>query len=162
MRTSPRRGGFTLIELVIVVSIIALLAMFSIPIYLQRNIQQQVKDGIAFADFVKKSVDAAYLLTRALPADNAAAGVPAPEKIIGSLVSSVTVTNGVVTIVYGNLAVKNLAGKHVTLQPGYVPDAPQVPLSWVCGRARTPAGLTMAGSNGTDIPNDWLPVACRA
>ena len=163
MTLAPPPGrGFTLIELVVVVSIIALLAMMTIPVYLQQALQQQVKDGLVFADFVKKSVEVSYALNRARPADNAAAGLPAPEKIVGSLVTSVTVADGVVTIVYGNLAVKNIAGKRLSLQPGYVPDAPQVPLSWVCGRAKAPAGLTIAGGNGTDIPTDWLPVGCRS
>ncbi len=156
-----RPRGFTLVELVFVVAIIALLALMTIPVYLQRNIQQQVKDGLVFADFTKKAVAAAFALTGVLPADNAAAGLPAADRIVGSIVTSVAVANGVVTITYGNLAVSNIAGKHLTLQPAYVADAPQVPMSWVCGRARTPSGLTIAGSNGTDLPNDWLPSGCR-
>ena len=142
-------------------AIIALLALMTIPVYLQRNLQLQVKDGLVFADFVKKAVAASFAMNGVLPADNAAAGLPAPDKIVGSIVTAVTVSNGVVTITYGNLAVSNISGKRLTLQPAYVADSPQVPVSWVCGLARTPSGLTVAGSNGTDIPNDWLPVGCR-
>ena len=47
------------------------------------------------------------------------------------------------------------------IQVSYVPDAPQVPVSWICGPGKIPAGLTVAGSNVTDIPDAWLPVGCR-
>jgi type IV pilus assembly protein PilA len=67
----------------------------------------------------------------------------------------------VITLVYGNLAVKNIRGRKLTLRPGYVANEPQVPLSWVCGPGKTPAGLTIAGADATDIPQQWLPVACR-
>ena len=66
-----------------------------------------------------------------------------------------------ITLVFGNLAMSNIKGKRVTLRPGYVADAPQVPLSWICAFGRIPSGLTVAGSNATDIPAQWLPVACR-
>lgn len=147
--------------MVFVLGIVALLAMMTIPLYVERNIQQQVKDGVTFADFVQRNVSAAYTLTGALPKDNAAAGLPVAEKIIGNYVTSASVTDGVITLVFGNLAVSNIRGKKLTLRPGYVPDAPQVPLSWICGPGKTPAGLTIAGNNATDIPQQWLPVACR-
>ena len=72
-----------------------------------------------------------------------------------------TVSDGIITLVFGNLAASNIRGKKVSLRPGYVPDAPQVPISWVCGPGKAPAGLAVAGSDMTDIPVAWLPVACR-
>ncbi len=153
--------AFTLIEMVFVLGIVALLALMTIPLYIERNIQQQVKDGVGFADFMQRNVSAAYALTGALPKDNAGAGLPAPEKIIGNYVVSGTVVDGVITLVFGNLAAKNIRGRKLTLRPGYVADAPQVPISWVCGPGKTPSGLTIAGTDATDIPQTWLPVACR-
>lgn len=147
--------------MVFVLGIVALLALMTIPLYIERNIQQQVKEGMEFAEFMKRNVAAAYALTGTLPKDNAGAGLPEPAKIIGNVVTSGTVSDGVITLVYGNLAVKNIRGRKLTLRPGYVADAPQVPLSWVCGPGRTPAGLTIAGADATDIPQQWLPVACR-
>ena len=162
--TGPRRGaghGFTLVEMVFVLGIVALLAMMTIPLYIERNIQQQVKEGVAFAEFMQRNVSAVYALTGALPKDNAGAGLPAPEKIIGNYVTSGSVADGVISLVFGNLAASNIKGKKITLRPGFVADASQVPLSWVCGPGKIPAGLTIAGTDATDIPREWLPVACR-
>lgn len=147
--------------MVFVLGIVALLALMTIPLYIERNIQQQVKEGVEFAAFMQRNVSAAYALTGALPKDNAGAGLPESAKIIGNVVTSGTVSDGVITLVYGNLAVKNIRGRKLTLHPGYVAGAPQVPLSWVCGPGKTPAGLTIAGTDATDIPRQWLPAACR-
>ena len=159
LKGSPR--GFTLIEMAVVVGIIAILAMMSLPLYIERNVQQQVKEGVAFAEFMQRGVAVAYALAGVLPKDNAGAGLPAPDKIIGNYVTSGTVADGVITLVFGNLAVSNIKGKKVTLRPGYVPEAPQVPISWICGPGKIPAGLTVAGNDATDIPLQWLPAACR-
>ena len=148
--------------MVVVLGIIAILALMTLPLYVERNVQQQVKEGVAFAEFMQRGVSAAYALAGTLPKDNAAAGLPAPDKVIGNYVTSGTVADGVITLVFGNLAVSNIKGKKVTLRPGYVPDSPQVPISWICASGKIPAGLTVAGSNATDIPDEWLPVACRA
>lgn len=145
----------------VVLGIIAILALMTLPLYVEKNVQQQVKEGIDFAEFMKRGVSTAYALTGALPKDNAGAGLPAPDKVIGNYVVSGTVSDGVITLVFGNLAASNIKGKKVSLRPGYVLDAPQVPISWICGRGRVPAGLTVAGNDATDIPPDWLPVACR-
>jgi type IV pilus assembly protein PilA len=147
--------------MMVVLAIIAILALMTLPLYIEKNVQEQVKEGIAFAEFMQRGVSAVYALTGALPKDNAAAGLPAPDKIIGNYLTSGTVADGVITLVFGNLAVSNIRGKKVTLRPGYVPDAPQVPISWICAFGKIPSGLTVAGVNATDIPPQWLPVACR-
>jgi type IV pilus assembly protein PilA len=145
----------------VVLGIIALLALMSLPMFIEKSVQQQVKDGIAFAEFMQKSIQTVYGLTGALPKDNVGAAVPAPDKIIGNYVTSATVVDGAITLTFGNLAAGNLKGKQLTLRPGFVQDTPQVPLSWICASGKVPNGLTVAGQNTTDIPLEWLPVACR-
>jgi type IV pilus assembly protein PilA len=145
----------------VVLGIIALLALMSLPLYIERNVQQQVKEGLAFTEFMQRRVASAYDSTGKMPPDNAAAGLPDPDKIIGNYVISGTVDHGVITLTFGNLAAKTIQGKRLTIRPGYVPEAPQVPISWICGPGKIPGGLTVAGTNATDIPDVLLPVACR-
>ena len=145
----------------VVLGIIALLALMSIPLFIEKSVQQQVKDAITFVEFMQKGVSTVYTLTGAMPKDNVNAALPAPDKIIGNYVTSATVNDGAITLTFGNLASGNLKGKKLTLRPGYVTDTPQVPLSWICASGKLPDGLAVAGQNATDIPNDWLPVACR-
>ena len=154
-------GGFSLFELMVVVSIIAILALITVPFYIDRAIQQQVKEGLEFAEFAKKAVSAVWGLSATLPEDNAAAGLPEPAKIIGTYVSALKVNQGAITVTFGGKANRFIQGKHVTLRPGYVPDAPIVPLSWVCGLAAPVAGLKFACENATDIPAARLPISCR-
>lgn len=156
-----RAKGFTLIELMVVVAIIGILATLSVPSYQDMVIKKQVQAGIDFVGFAKQAVAEYYIKRHALPANNAVAGLPPREKIIGSVVTLVEVENGAITITYGNRVNKNIVGKKLTLRPAYVADAKVVPISWVCGAARVPDGLTAAKSSHTDFPTSFLPLDCQ-
>ena len=147
--------------MIVVVSIIAILALLTVPFYIDRHIQQQVKEGLEFAEFAKKAVSVAWALRAKMPEDNEAAGLPDPAKIIGTYVSALSVKQGAITVTFGSKANRFIQGKHVTLRPGYIPEAPIVPLSWICGLAAPVPGLTFAGENATDIPAARLPISCR-
>jgi len=51
-----------------------------------------------------------------LPRNNAAAGVPDPDKLIGNYVTRVEVVQGAINVTFGNFANKQLEGQIVTLQ----------------------------------------------
>lgn len=164
MRMPPHRRtrGFTLIELMIVVAIIAIMATMAMPSYQDRVIRAQVGEGLALADFVKQAVAAHRSGTQRLPADNAAAALPPADRIVGNHVASVTVQDGAIHIRFGNHANRNLVGKTLSLRPATVQGYPQVPIAWVCGTAPAPAGMVLAGRNATDLPNTHLPLDCRS
>jgi type IV pilus assembly protein PilA len=157
-----RQRGFTWIELLLVVAVMAILALMAIPSIQEGTLRKQVKDGIVLADFVKSGVQAAWSLAGEMPADNKAAGLPDPEKIVGSLVSSVRVDKGAVTVTFGNNASKVLAGKKITLRPAVVADQLIVPIAWLCHAAGVPKGMEARGRDETNLPPETLPVECRA
>ena len=62
--------GFTLIELVIVMSVIAILALMAVPTFLDRNVRLQVQEGMALANRAKNGVSNFYGAKNELPATN--------------------------------------------------------------------------------------------
>lgn len=160
MKRTPRRG-FTLIELMVVVAVIAILATMAMPSLQGRIVREQIVEGMRLADVAKPAVAAAWKTTHTLPADNAAAGLPAADRIVGNLVSSVVVEQGAVHVTFGNQANGAIQGKTLTLRPAVVEDAPVVPVAWVCANTAAPTPMTVHGTDRTTVPARFLPLNCR-
>lgn len=154
------RRGFTMIEMMMVVAVVAVLALMALPSYQDRMLRTQVKEGQAMVEFVKQAVAVHYALKKTMPADNAAASVPPGDRIVSTNVAKVIVVDGAVNIVYGNKANKAIAGKTLTLRPAIVEDFPQVPIAWVCGKAKVPDKMTAQGADATNIPAIATPLDC--
>jgi len=159
MRASAR--GFSMIELLLVVLVIGILLTMTIPGLKESAMRKQVKEGMPLADVAKRGVEAVYAASGKMPASNADAGVPPADKIIGAFVTSVTVKEGAVTLVYGNNAGESIKGKKLTLRPAVVPGFPAVPASWICAEVAVPPNMEIKGADETDIPMAWRPVECR-
>jgi type IV pilus assembly protein PilA len=157
----PRRGGFTLLELMVVVGVVAILALMALPSYQDKIIRDQIAEALPLADLAKAPVAAAWAATQSFPADNAAAALPPADKIVNNFVSAVAVQNGAIHITFGNRVNNQIKGKVLTLRPAVVEDAPVVPVTWVCGAAPAPDKMTVKGENRTSIPPGFLPFRCR-
>ncbi len=157
-----RHGGFTWLELMLVLGVLAILALMAIPSMQEGALRRQVKEALELAAVAKDGVQAVWKLTGEIPADNKAAGLPPPEKIVGNYVSAVDVGKGAITLTFGNNASRALAGRKITLRPAVVPDQLIVPIAWLCHAANVPRGMEVHGRDDTDLPNEALPVECRA
>jgi type IV pilus assembly protein PilA len=150
-----------MIEVLVAVAIVGILATLAVPGLYMTYVRDQVVEAGPLIDAAKKQVAGAWAAAGILPADNTEAGLPAPSKMVGNTVKSVTIDQGVVNVVFGNKASGMIADKTLSFRPAVVDDSPVVPIAWICGNTQAPAGMTVKGDNRTDVPIGVLPANCR-
>lgn len=159
--TAHSRFGFTLIEMMVVLSIIAILVMMAIPNTKGRLSRAQIEESLSLTEDFKSQVEAYYQMTGEWPENNESLHMPDPERIIGNYVVAVTLSQGALHIELGNKIGEGLTGRVLSLTPVFVPGSPKSPVSWVCGVSRVPDGMRPAGENLTDIEPIYLPNSCK-
>ena len=152
--------GFTLIELMIVVAIIAILAAIAIPAYQDYVIRSQVSEGATLADGMKTAVAEYYSNYGVYPSRNASAGLATPTSIQGKYVSQVCTGTtgcagaglGIIRVTYsntgGHVANSLLNGKFLGLSAYQVANGGSI--AWHCGN-----------TTYTTVPSKYLPSSCR-
>lgn len=153
--------GFTLIELMIVVAIIGILASIALPEYRTYIHRSEMVEALSMASNVRKEVRQYYEEQGGFPTDNAMAGVPAPDKLIGNRITGVVVEDGAIHVSLGNKASKPLQGKTLSIRPAVVEDSPASPITWLCGHDEAVEGMQAVGANQTDVSREYLPSSCR-
>ena len=138
--------GFTLIELMIVVAIIAILAAIAIPAYQNYLIRAQVSEGMSLMGAAKTGVGEFYGNYGRMPASNNSAGIPTDTSIKGNYVSQVDVSSGgLITATFSGPKVNsNISGKTLILSPTTNAGS----INWTCSTTST-------------ISPQYLPATCR-
>lgn len=138
-------AGFTLIELMIVVAIIAILLVIAIPAYQDYTIRTRVSEGLYLGTVAKLASTEHRMSEGAWPVDNAAAGYDSPTT---RFVQSVQIINENVQITLTNdPALGGAGGGLITLTGQALAGVGNgAPVEWSCSSA---------------IPARWLPSECR-
>jgi len=140
--------GFTLIELMIVVAIIAILAAIALPAYQDYLIRSQVSEGAVLADGAKTAIAEFYSNKGRFPPANASAGLASPVSIVGKYVLSVDAgtTPGVIKSEYNST---NANTKIQTKILAFSATTHTGSIEWSCKNANT------------TVDPKYLPTSCR-
>lgn len=141
-----KHTGFTLIELMIVIAIIAILMSYAIPAYRDYTVRTKVGEGLQLASALKSHIGQGWASSDDMSTYNSgSSGLPAAADVTGNNVSQIQVTAGTILISFNNDA--NLNGNTLTLAPVF-PNAGA-------------GGSSLIWNCSSTLANQFLPHECR-
>lgn len=150
--------GFTLIELMFVVSIIGILAAMAIPNYTVYRTQADIVESMVLSAPLTTAVTDYYSFHGTFPATNSSLELPGPRAFGGKNVEGIEVVDGAIHIHFRN---SYGGGTQLSLRPVVVAAyPPSGTMSWLCGHVNPANGMVAYGEDRTDIPDHLLPPNC--
>jgi type IV pilus assembly protein PilA len=162
-----KHRGFTLIELMIVVAIIAILAAIAISQYQDYVIRAQVSEAASLAEGAKTAVAEFYTNHGRFPAaactdGNSSVGLAIPGSIVGSYVSETQISGEGCAPPLGSGTILETFSSNAPFKSNAVIDTASLlfspithagSVSWHCKR------FLVGGS--VVLRDKWLPASCR-
>lgn len=141
-----QEAGFTLMELLIVLALVAVMSMIAVPIY--RNYVQSAKitEGMTLASAMQLDAEVYYTLNGQWPDNNKVLGLPDAESYRGNSVDSVKLEGQMITVTFNDDINGEKEGAVQLILTGNVVDSGLI--RWKC--------------EGKNIKESDLPSSCKS
>lgn len=143
-------SGFTLMELLIVLALVAVISMIAVPIYRSYVQSAKITEGITLASGIQLDAEVYYTLNDRWPSIDNAHGdlkIGSPKEYAGNSVESISVSGNKITVLYNPDEIVGESG-----------GAVQLILTADVGES---SGVIRWRCQGVNILESDLPAGCR-
>ncbi|OJA07314.1 hypothetical protein QHL1GM_02880 [Halomonas sp. QHL1] len=155
MSRTTKQGGFTLIELMIVVAIIGVLASLAVPQYQNYTARAQASEALTITGGLRADIAEQYSLRGAMPTAAAQLSSDASDDnldITGRYVQSVAYTSQELQVTFKDSGDSALNGAVMVIEPVTVGEDKNPGNGWTCSW----------DEDSENAQENWLPAGCRA